>query len=36
MPKNTGKGLKKSQINKIINQGPEGLTIDDIIEINPR
>ncbi len=36
MPQNVGKGLKQSQINKIINQGPSGLTPGDIFEVNPR
>ncbi|MEE1257594.1 MAG: RHS repeat-associated core domain-containing protein, partial [Lachnospiraceae bacterium] len=34
--KNSGKGLTKGQVNKIIAQGPRNITASDIHEINPK
>ena len=34
--KNPGKGLSNRQKNKIIREGPDGLTENDIHEVNPK
>ena len=34
--KNPGKGLSNRQKNKIIREGPDGLTKNDIHEVNPK